>query len=228
MNLLDLLASTMGSESTLETLSKKTGVSSKDTSSLLSSALPLLLNYMTNNASTTDGAKSLLGALTQHTSNKPVSQQVKDADEQDGLKILAHIFGKDNDKIVASLAKETGISSAKVSQTLASMAPALLSTLSASTTAATNTSSNKKDDFDLSDLLGMFAGSSKPTSNTSSLGDLGSVLSLLGGTSNNSSSSSNSSLGSLMSLLGGTTSNSKPSSFDGSDLLTLLSALAKK
>ncbi|MBR2809509.1 MAG: DUF937 domain-containing protein [Erysipelotrichaceae bacterium] len=227
MNLLDLLASTMGSESTLETLSKKTGVSSKDTSSLLSSALPLLLNYMTNNASTTDGAKSLLGALTQHTSNKPVSQQVKDADEQDGLKILAHIFGKDNDKIVASLAKETGISSAKVSQTLASMAPALLSTLSASTTAATTTSSNKKDDFDLSDLLGMFGGSSS-SSNTSSLGNLGSMLSLLGGGNSSSSNSSTSSLGSLMSLLGGNTSNAKESSFDGSDLIQLLSALSKK
>ena len=225
MNLLSLLASTMGSQSTVESLSNKTGVSSKATSSLISSALPLLLNYLTKNASTEDGAKSLLGALTQHTSNKPVKEQVDTADEKDGLKILAHIFGKDNDKIVASLAKDTGVSADKVSQTLASMAPALLSTLSASTTAASTSSSSKKDDnFDLSDLLGMFAGSNAKPS-TSSLGNLGSMLSMLSGTGKKEETSS---LGSLMSLLGGSTSNAKESSFDGSDLIKVLAALSKK
>ena len=47
-------------------------------------ALPILIKYMTKNASSGDGALSLLGALSQHKNNNSMDLQLKDADEDDG------------------------------------------------------------------------------------------------------------------------------------------------
>ena len=67
MKLLDMLTNSMTSQSNVEALSEKAGSSTKQTSSLLSLALPVLIKYMTQNASSQDGAQSLANALTQHT-----------------------------------------------------------------------------------------------------------------------------------------------------------------
>ena len=129
---------------------------------------------MTQNASNADGAQSLFNALGQHTSTKAMSDQIANADEADGMKIIGHILGGNQSNVVSALAKESGMGEDQTAKALGAMAPALLSGLSAAT------NSGKKDDkgdFDLADLAGMFGAtqSAKPAG-------LGSLLgSLLGG-----------------------------------------------
>lgn len=158
MNLLNLLLKSMLSQSSVHSTSNKTGVSEALVKKLLIAALPMILSYLTRNAASNDGAVSLLGALTQHSSKRSLADQIKDADETDGDKIMGHILGNDKSDVMSTLAKETGIDSSDVAKVLAAVAPAVLSTVSAST----NQAAGRKDNgLDLSDLFGMFAGNDK-------------------------------------------------------------------
>ena len=176
MNLLQLLLSTMASTGSVNTVSQKTGLSSALVKKLIVAAIPLLIKYMTKNASSAGGAQSLLSALTQHTSNRSMEQQIKDADEEDGNKILGHILGNDKKTVIRELAAETGASDEQVTRGLASLAPALLSGLAAATSAA-KPQQNNAGALDLSSLLGMFAGGQQQQ--TASSTDL--LSALLGG-----------------------------------------------
>ncbi len=233
MNLLQLLLGSMTTNDSVNSVSKKTGVNSKLTSKLLMMAIPLLISYMTKNASKKEGAQSLLGALTQHTSTDTVSQQIAKADDTDGAKIIGHILGKDQNTIIANLAKESGASVSEVNSILNNIAPALLNSLSTATTATTQKpkkpkNSNKvdlSDGIDLTDIAALLNGGKVSNSQqNSAAGLLGSLLSG-GGTTQTSSSDLTGLLGSLL----GGTSNAAPApkQADGTELLGLLSALMK-
>lgn len=174
MNLLQLLLSTMTSTSSVNSVSQKTGISSQLVKKLIVAAIPLLIKYMTKNASSASGAQSLLGALTQHTSNRTMTQQIDDADEEDGDKIITHILGDDKNTVIKELAAETGASNEQVTRGLASIAPAILSGLSAAASQAKPQQSNA---LDLSSLLGMFGGSTQQAASSTDL-----LSALLGGT----------------------------------------------
>lgn len=253
MNLLQLLLGSLMSDNSVNSMSKKTGISSKLVSKLIVMAVPLLIKYMTKNASTTSGAQSLLGALTQHTGTRSMSEQIDEVDEEDGRKIIGHILGDDQEKVVSTLANETGLQTSEVTKGLGALAPALLTGLAAATTSAAKPSSNG---LDLGDLMGMFGGSQ--TSATSGLDMLGSLLgaavpqqqqqptsllgSLFGGNKQEEpqptsllsglfgaepqQASPVSNLGGLMGLLGGG-QQATQSSIDGSDLLSALTSLMK-
>ena len=163
MNLLGLLLNAMTSSSSVNNISGKTGLSSKQIKLLLRIALPLLIKYLTKNASTQSGASSLLSALMQHRSTARISDQLKDADTDDGSRIVRHIFGEETNDVVKGIADESGIDAKKVGLALAAIAPALLSGLSAATTSASaqvqaKPSVNLADGLDLGDLIGMFGG----------------------------------------------------------------------
>ncbi len=201
MNLLSILLKALLGKSTLTALAKKTGLSSAQLKKLIPLALPLLLKHLTGNASNQTGALSLLGALGQHNSKKPLPEQIAEADKTDGGKILLHILGKDNDQAVQSLASQSGLSGNQVNNALSSLTPALLSTLSSATTTAGNAGQGGK--VDLSDGL-----------------DLSDVAALLGGGKVSASP---------FGLLGGLTSagktnkkNEKDNSLNGNDLLSAL------
>ena len=116
---------------------------------------------LTKNASEKDGALSLLGALTQHTSKKTMAQQIEEADQDDGAKIIGHILGKDSQSSLLSLSSQSGLSQQQVSSVLSGIAPALLSGLSAATASAGSSSVGKvdlSDGLDLSDVVAMLGG----------------------------------------------------------------------
>ena len=232
MNLLQLLLGSLTTDDSINSVSKKTGVSSKTISKLLMIAVPLLISYMTKNASKKDGAQSLLSALTQHTSSATVSSQIKNADSDDGAKIIAHILGKDQNAIVNNLAAQANISTAQVNSVLNNIAPAILNSLStaASATAAKPKPASPKvdlsDGIDLSDIAGLLGGAT--ASNTNANPAAGLLGSLLGGSSNNNASGQM--LNMLGSVLGGTSqqqTQQSASSIDGSQLLGLLTSLMK-
>jgi len=225
MNLLQLLLGTMTSNDSVSSVSKKTGLSSKLTSKLLMMAIPMLISYMTKNASKKDGAQSLLGALTQHNSKETVSNQIANADTTDGAKIIAHILGGDQNTVVSNLAKESGASAAEVNSLLNSIAPALLNSLGTATNAtASKPQANK---VDLSDLAGLLNGGSVSNSNQNVAAGL--LGSLLGGASSSKKQSNTADLTNMLgSLLGGTSNtNTSAKAADGTELLGLLTSLMK-
>ena len=192
MNLLSVLLKVMLADTAISALSGKTGLSSSALKKLLPLAIPLLLRYMTNNASSQSGATSLLGALTQHALGRSAAEMLAEADEEDGGKIVKHILGDDDKKVVQSLSAETGMSTGEVTRGLSGMAPLLLSVLAASMLSANNQSSSASNGFDLTDVLGLFGGTSAQQTSNASL--LGSLL----GAGSSQQSASTSLLGSLL------------------------------
>ncbi len=230
MNLLTLLLGSMLAGSSVNSLSKKTGLSSALVKKLIVTALPILIKYLTKNASSQNGALSLISALAQHTSKRSVSEQIDDVDEEDGGKIIRHILGADNDKVVNELAQETGLKNEEVTRGLASLAPALLSGLSA---AASNHHQQQAQQAnagaDLTSLFNMFAGQTVQQAQQASGGnDL--LSALLGGTQQAAPAPQASGLGNLLgTLLGGgqQPQQQNTAAADGTQLLNLLSALMK-
>ena len=201
MNLLSVLLKSLLSEQAIKALAKKTGLDGKQLTKLLPLAIPLLMKMLTRNASSADGASSLLGALTQHTGTKSAAAQIAEADTDDGAKIISHILGSSKSQELQALSAQSGLSESQVSSALSSIAPTLLSTLSAATQSAKPASAGKvdlSDGLDLGDVLAMLGGA-KP-----SAGDL------LGG------------------LLGGQTAQQeKDSAINGASLLTSLLAMKR-
>ena len=130
MNLLSLLAGTMLSQSSVNSVSGKTGLSNKQIQKLVMLALPILIKYMTKNASSGDGALSLLGALSQHKNNNSMDLQLKDADEDDGAKIIHHILGNKETAVTQDLSAQTGLGTDQIHQVLSILAPGLMSGVS--------------------------------------------------------------------------------------------------
>lgn len=120
----------MTSESSLSALTGKTGGSADQVESALTSAIPSLIGSMTKNASSSDGAKSLLGALSQHKDTNPISSQIENADEDDGGKIIGKIMGGDKDDFISKIASKSGLNFGQTNSVLSSVAPAILSFIS--------------------------------------------------------------------------------------------------
>ena len=183
MNLLNVLLKVLLADAAIKALSGKTGLSSSSLKKLLPLAIPLLLRYMTNNASSQSGALSLLGALTQHSNFRSAEEMLAEADEEDGGKIVQHILGDDTNRAVEMLAEETNLSSGEVNRGLNGLAPVLLTVLASAMLSANNQSNSAQQGgaLDLSNLLNVFGGSSvqQPVQQTSATGSL--LNALLGG-----------------------------------------------
>jgi len=206
MNLLVLLLKLLMSNSSLTATSNKTGISKELIRKLLPLAIPLLIKYMTRNAAQQGGAASLLSALTQHTSNRSMEDQINEVDAEDGSKIIGHILGDDKDEVAERLAKQSGLSKVAVLAILAAIAPSILNALSAANQTqvqqqqAAAAANNNVGDF--SSLMNLFGGQQQvqqPVQQPQST--LGLLGSLLGGQQQVQQPQSG--LGLLGSLLGG-------------------------
>ena len=219
MNLLSLLLKSLLTDSSISALAKKTGLNASSLKKLIPLAIPLLLKFLTKNASNESGALSLLGALSQHTNQKALSDQIDEADTEDGGKIINHIFGSESEDVTNQLALESGMSQRDVNSALAGIAPALMSGLSAATNSVSSAPKvDLSDGLDLSDLMGMFVGTQQAQSQPSG----GGLLSgLLGG--------NNAGLGGLFGSLFGSSAPqaSQENDFNGTQLLSLLSSMRR-
>ena len=163
MDLVSTILKSMTSDSSLGALAGKTGLSADAIEKAISSAIPSLIGSMTKNASSAAGAKSLLGALSQHEDKSDVSSQIANADETDGNKIIGKIMGDDKDDFISSIAKKAGINVGQSNSILSSIAPALLSEISsaakpdtAESVAAEKAAKAKKEKEDDASFLGGF------------------------------------------------------------------------
>jgi len=154
---------------TIAQLAKGTKADETQVESLLSSALPLLMQNMADNASTKEGKASLLKALDQHAGGKTtnVTTLLKQADTADGEKILGHILGGSKADVTSALAKKSGLSSKDTLSLLATLAPVLLSLMGDEK----NKKSKNDDGLDLGDLITVMGGLSGKKK-SSGLGDM--------------------------------------------------------
>ena len=153
MNLLGLLLAALTTKNSLAQIAKKTGLSEKKIKKLMMIAVPILLKYLTQNASSGAGAHSLLGALAQHTNKEDMTLQLKDADEKDGGKIIGRIFGKKQNEVTQNISAQSGLTQEQVNQILAIMAPALMSGVSE---VSTDTAANQQTGAPANPYSGIF------------------------------------------------------------------------
>ena len=150
MDLLSMMTQAMTTDNAVSSLSGQNGVTRGQASGLVTAALPILMQAMTSNASSAGGANSLLGALNQHQTSLTIEDQIKDADKDDGGKIINHILGGNASGIISQLASQNNMSNTQASSLLAQIAPALLAGVGA---AALSSKKKKKPAVDLSDGL---------------------------------------------------------------------------
>lgn len=159
MNLLTLLLSSLLSSSSMNTLSTNTGVKKPQLSKLLILALPLIIKYMTSNTQSQSGLSSLFGALAGHQNRGTVEEQIANADVEDGQKILGHIFGNDKPQVVNNLAQQSGVDANDVANVLGTIAPYIMSGLSAATQEShAQQQQQQANGFDLGNLMSLFGG----------------------------------------------------------------------
>lgn len=175
-SLLTTLMNGVLSGSGAQALATNSGASNDQVQSVVSSALPLLLQSMASNASDKDGADSLAGALADHAkTDGSLAEQLQNADTEDGAKIIAHLLGGNAEKVETTLAKKNDLSSDQVSAILATLAPALMSSVGKEK----EKEEKQSGGLDLSSLLiGLVTGKTPSTSSSHSSGglDLGGIL----------------------------------------------------
>lgn len=128
MELEELMKSLMEKEN-VEKISKET--EPDKFKNLIELGLPTLMGALGKNATSKDGAASLLSALKEH-GNDDVKGMIQDPskiDKSEGEKILKHILGSKDKEIKSNLAKESGLGINQVNDILAIVAPLLMGIL---------------------------------------------------------------------------------------------------
>lgn len=172
--ILDLINSDLGKQ-IIGGISNQVGTSEGETSSVLSNALPTLINAMQNNSQTEQGAGGLLGALLGGKHDGGILDNLGSLlggggiDTEDGGKILGHVLGGNQADVQNGLSQQTGVSSDKIGMILKMAAPILMGYL-----ANQARSNNVQNGTDLGGLLGGLLGGGQTQSQTSSGG--GSIL----------------------------------------------------
>lgn len=131
MNIFDILSNQMDDPCVAEQLGETVGAGSNQVQQLMQLGLPALLEALNRNAGTPEGALSLARALEQH-QDDPVDDMtafLRNADTNDGAKILQHIFGNRNEQVQYNLSRQTGLDIGQVVALLARFAPLLLGLL---------------------------------------------------------------------------------------------------
>jgi hypothetical protein len=133
--ILDLLNSDLG-KSIISGVAGQTGQDESKTSSVLTMALPVLMEAMKRNAATPKGAEGLMSALNSKHDGSildnlgglfggGVDSNVLD----DGSKILGHVLGGKQQHVENALSQKSGIDAGSVAQILKVAAPILMGVL---------------------------------------------------------------------------------------------------
>lgn len=177
MNIDDLLNSGSGQQ-IVANISRQFGLDQAQATSAVQAALPMILGGLGRNAQNEQGAESLNNALAQH--DPAVLDNVQgffgnaSAAQNEGSKILGHIFGDKVSTVENGVAQSSGISMAKIGPIIAMLAPLVMSYLNKQ-----KQSNNVTQSGGLGDLIGGLAGSMGGGNNSSQGGLIGMVTGFL-------------------------------------------------
>jgi hypothetical protein len=153
-----LLNSDLG-KTLVSSASKEIGQNKVQTTSALSTALPLILGAMKNNASTPQGAEGLLGALSgKHDGSllDNIGGLIGNSNViADGAGILGHVFGGKEQNVAQAVSKKSGMDMGSTMNLLKMAAPFVMAYLGKQTR-----SKNVTDGNAIGDLLGGLLGGS--------------------------------------------------------------------
>ncbi len=95
---------------------------------LISMGIPTLMQAMSSNAQTPEGASALSSALTQHAGSnvEGMLQNIQGVNINDGQKILGHLLGNKQDMVTSTLSEKTGLNVTQVLQGLSVLAPIVM------------------------------------------------------------------------------------------------------
>lgn len=159
--ILDLLNGPLG-KTLIQGVSQQFSMDKGTTQKAMSTAMPLILGAMKNNASTTDGAAGLLGALSGGNHNGGIMDSltsilgggsVDDNVMKDGAGILGHVFGGKENNVAQAVSKSSGIDLGSAMNMLKVAAPFLMGALGKQAQ-----SQNVSDQNGLGNLLGGMLG----------------------------------------------------------------------
>ena len=126
--ILELLQSQIG-QSAIEQLGGQLGVDKSQAASVVSGALPLLVQALARNSQDQSGASALAGALEKkHDGSilEDVSGFLGGGNFSDGQAILGHVLGSQENVVSSGLSRATGLDQSQVNQALAALAPVVL------------------------------------------------------------------------------------------------------
>lgn len=129
MDITSLIGTLLSSDS-ISGVSKSTKSSSNDVMSVMTAALPLLLNGAKAQAEDESTAASFSKALATHgkKDTSDLSSFLGNVDLEDGSKIIGHLLGNDSDAI-KTIAKQAGTNTKTASNVLSAAAPLMMSLL---------------------------------------------------------------------------------------------------
>ena len=107
-------------------IAKKLGIDEKTAKSAVKTALPAIVAGLASNASSKDGAAALEKALGKHESK---GLTVDEVDEEDGKKIVSHVFGVKKEAVAEAAAGKADVAKDIIAQVLPILAPIVLSWL---------------------------------------------------------------------------------------------------
>lgn len=168
MDLSQLLSSGLGQQ-VISGIGSQVGTTEEETSSVVNSAIPVLMGMLNKNAASEQGASSLLGALSQDHDGSildNIQGFLSAGNTSEGNGILGHILGGNKNVVEEQISNQTGVSSANVAKIMALLAPIIMGYLGSE-----KKSKNISTGGGMGDLLGSLMGGS----GSSSLG--GNILS---------------------------------------------------
>ena len=107
-------------------IAKKLGISEKEAKAAVKTVLPTIVAGLQANASDKDGAASLEKALDKH---KTKTTKVADVDEEDGKKIVNHVFGSKKEAVEEAAAGKADVTKDIIAKILPIVAPIVLAWL---------------------------------------------------------------------------------------------------
>lgn len=161
MDLTSLLQGPMGNQ-LLQTVTNQLGINENQAQSAISSALPILLTALNQNAAKGD-AQNIEHALEKH--NGSIFDNFAGflsggVNQQDSLGILGHILGNNQTKVEKSISDSSGLSSTQVMSVLTILAPIVMNFL------GKQKQQNGLDEQGITGLLGSLLGGNNSQSGT--------------------------------------------------------------
>jgi hypothetical protein len=143
-------------------IAKKLGIDEKAAKSAVSTVLPTIVAGLSANASDSEGAAKLEKTLTKHTEK---STKIDDIDEEDGKKIVNHVFGSKKAAVEEAAADKANVTSDIIAKILPIVAPIVLAWLAqkflggSSEKTETKSATPAESSGGIGDILGGLVGS---------------------------------------------------------------------
>jgi hypothetical protein len=143
MDINSIMKTMLGSE-TLKGISGATGTTQKSVKSVLSSALPSLVDGAVKQAQDKATASSFVKAINDHAGDntRDLGSFLSGVDLSDGSKIIGHLLGSKKDETVKKAAEEAGVTKAKANGILSAAAPLFMNLLGNQASSGSDAQSN--------------------------------------------------------------------------------------